>query len=177
MNKLIILRGPSGAGKSTIAKLLFKKTKNKTCLIEQDYYRFIFGSNDGGSRSNSDAIHKMIESNVLIALQEGYDVILEGILSVKSYAQTLENIFKKHPKENYIFYFDISLTETIRRHALRYDNKKYRYEKEGHKVWGEKEMKKWYPNAHKSNHQFEILIPENFSIKKTVQFIKKYSGI
>src|SRR3989344_5524593 len=117
--KLIILRGPSGSGKSTIAKIIFDSAKRKTVYIDQDYYRFIFKPSGGGSKSNGATIHKMILHNVVQALQDGYDVILEGILSVKSYGEVLEGIFKKHPKENYIFYFDVSFEETVRRHAMR----------------------------------------------------------
>ncbi len=165
--KLIILRGPSGSGKSTIAKMLFKNAGQKVCLIEQDHYRFIFKPAGGGSKANGATIHKMIKDNVLTALRDGYDVILEGILSVKSYGAVLESIFTEHPDENYIFYFDISFEETLRRHTTR-DPKENSF--------GEEEMKEWYPDAHRSNHELEKIIPETFSIKETVQFIEKTSN-
>ena len=130
INKFIVLRGPSGSGKSTVARRLFESAKQKTCLIEQDYYRFIFNPAGGGSRPNSDTIHKMIKLNVLAALDDGYDVILEGILSVKSYAELLNDIFRQHPKNNFMFYFDISFEETVRRHHT-----KPKYKKEGFRVY------------------------------------------
>ncbi|OQA03088.1 MAG: hypothetical protein BWY68_00840 [bacterium ADurb.Bin400] len=167
--KFIVLRGPSGSGKSTIAKILFDNAKRKTCLIEQDYYRFIFKPAGGGSKPNSDTIHKMITANVLAALENGYDVILEGILSVKSYSKVLDEIFAKHPRENYMFYFDISFEETVRRHHTKPARKK-----EG---FNECDMKEWYPGAHKSNHQLEKIIPETFSIKETVNYITEASGL
>lgn len=135
--KLIILRGPSGAGKSTVAKLLFDKAKNKTTLIEQDYYRYIFKPAGGGSKPNSSTIHQMIEHNVSAALEDGYDVILEGILSQKSYSKVLEEIFARHPEENYMYYFDISLPETFRRHKTRQVSQDFT----------ENDMKEWYPAA------------------------------
>lgn len=161
MSKLIILRGPSGSGKSTTAKELFSKAKNKICLIDQDYYRFIFRPAGGGSKSNTSTIHKMIESDVLIALEDGYDVILEGILSVKSYSGVLERIFTKHPSENYMYYFDISFDETVRRHAMR--------EKSGD--FSKEDMREWYPVAHKSDHRLERIISESSSLQETVDFI------
>ena len=85
-SKLIILRGPSASGKSTVATELFKKATRNTCLIEQDYYRFMFRPRDHGSKQNSATMHKMITNNVLTALSDGYDVIAEGIFSTKSYA-------------------------------------------------------------------------------------------
>ncbi|HUC87425.1 MAG TPA: AAA family ATPase [Candidatus Saccharimonadales bacterium] len=160
--KLIILRGPSGAGKSTVAKKLFENSQPKTALIEQDHYRFMFNPAGGGSKPNSDTIHKMIRDNALTALSDGYDVILEGILNIGSYGEVLEELFKRHPKENYIFYFDISFDETIRRHAIR--------RTPGHK-FNEADMKEWYPSAHKSGHEFEYIIPERFSAEETVRYI------
>jgi adenylate kinase family enzyme len=164
--KLLVLRGPSGSGKSTVAKLLFKDAARKTVLIEQDHYRFIFNPAGGGKKPNSDTIHKMIKNDTLIALGDGYDVILEGILSVKSYSKVLDDIFQKHAGENYIFYFNISFEETLRRHSTR-DIKPLEF--------GEKEMREWYLTAHKSNHDLEQVIPESFSLEETVQFIKERS--
>lgn len=166
-SKLIILRGPSGSGKSTIAKKLFDNAKRKTVLIEQDYYRFIFNPAGGGSKPNTDTIHKMIKSDTLIALEDGYDVILEGILSVKSYATVLEEIFEKHPKENYIYYFDISFKETVRRHAHRKEFMEF----------NEDSMKEWYPAAHRSNHRFEQIIPETYSFEETIKYISNTSRL
>jgi adenylate kinase family enzyme len=164
--KLIVLRGPSGSGKSTIAKALFKDAKRRTVLIDQDHYRYIFKPAGGGNKPNSDAIHKMIKANTLIALSDGYDVILEGILSVKSYANVLDDIFEQHPQENYMFYFDVSFEETVRRHDIR---------KTDEHRFGEAEMRAWYPAAHRSNHKLEKIIPEEFTFNETLDFVKKIS--
>lgn len=167
--KFIVLRGPSGSGKSTVAKKLFDKAKHKVCLIEQDYYRFIFRPAGGGSKPNSDTIHRMIKSNVLAALEDGYDVILEGILSVKSYEKVLDSIFSEHTEENYMYYFDVSFKETVKRHQT-----KPKVKKEG---FGEDDMRGWYPAAHKSNHQLERIIPESYSLEKTVETVLSESGL
>ncbi|AKM82354.1 TPA: hypothetical protein DD449_04655 [Candidatus Berkelbacteria bacterium] len=166
--KLIVLRGPSGSGKSTVAKIIFKEAQHKTVLIEQDYYRFIFNPPGGDMKPNTGTIHRLILHNTLEALKDGYDVILEGILSVKSYNGILEEIFRQHPQDNYIFYFDISLEETIRRHTTRPDKTL---------MFGEEEMRKWYPRAHKSNHELEQIIPEQYSVKETVKYIKQTAGL
>jgi thymidylate kinase len=164
--KLIVLRGPSGSGKSTVANILFRDAKRRTALIDQDHYRFIFKPPGGGTKPNVDTIHKMIKTNTLIALADGYDVILEGILNVRSYSQVLDDIFAEHPEENYMYYFDISLEETIRRHNLSKDKKN---------LFGEEDMRKWYTVAHRSNHALEQIIPESFSVEETVEFIKHTS--
>ena len=167
--KLIILRGPSGSGKSTVSKILFEKATNKVALIEQDHYRFIFKPAGGGSRANSDTIHKMIKNDTLIALRDGYDVILEGILSVKSYDRVLEEIFISHPSNNFMYYFDISFAETVRRHATRTITRGNSF--------GEEDMREWYPVAHKSDHPLERVIPESSSIDDTVNKILSDTGL
>lgn len=161
--KLIVLRGPSGSGKSTIAKMVFEQAKQKICLIDQDYYRFIFKPAGGGRKTNVETIREMIKANVLVALHNGYDVILEGILNVKSYGSTLNEIFAIHPKENYIFYLDVSFEETVKRHGTKPAEKVM--------AFGGEEMKEWYPSAGKLNHKAEIIIPEHFSIKETTDHI------
>lgn len=160
--KLIVLRGPSGSGKSTVSRLLFEKATHKIALIEQDYYRFIFKPADAGSMPNSDTIHKMIKNDVLIALKDGYDVILEGILSVKSYDKMLDGLFEAHAGDNYMYYFDISFNETVRRHATR---------KEKSRQFNEEDMKEWYPVAHRSNHKLENIIPESSTALETLNTI------
>jgi len=164
-SKLIILRGPSGAGKSTVAKKLFKQCKKPTLLIEQDYYRFIF--KPAGGKVNSKTIHKMIKENVLTGLSDGYDVILEGIFNVKSYKVTFSELFDIHPKNNFIFYFDISFKETIKRHRT----------KPNKDDWSETDMVDWYhPNDH-LGYEFEETISEDSSVDQTVTRIKTVTKI
>jgi predicted kinase len=157
--KLLILRGPSGSGKTTTAKAVFEKATSRIALIEQDYYRFIFKQSGDGSKSNSAAIHKMIKSDVLIALEEGYNVVLEGILSPKSYDKIIEDIMAQHRGETYIYYFDISFEETVRRHATR--NEDFKPE----------DMKEWFAVSYKSEVHTEIIITESSALEDTVSRI------
>jgi predicted kinase len=159
-SKLIILRGPSGAGKSTVAKELFGQAKEPTVLIVQDYYRFIF--KPAGGAVNSKAIHDMIKANVLIALEDNYDVILEGIFNVNSYKETFEDIFAVHELENYIFTFDISFEETLRRHRT----------KPNKDDWTEADMKDWYHPKDFMGYDFEHIVTEDLSEKEIVKSIK-----
>lgn len=101
-------------------------------------------------------------------MEDGYDVILEGILSVKSYSKILDEIFQVHADDNYMYYFDISFSETIRRHSTRPDKSQ---------DFGEVEMKEWYPVAHRSSHELEQIIPESFSLDDTVGFILDHSKL
>ncbi|MCD4654517.1 AAA family ATPase [bacterium] len=166
-NRLIIIRGPSGAGKSTVARKLFELATERTALIQQDYYRFIFNPAGGGSKPNSDTIHRMIEHNCTVSLEAGYDVILEGILSVKAYGSLLNRIIDAHKGTSYIFHFDVSFGETARRHETRQNTSDFSVN----------DMRNWYDVAHKSNHHLEQIIPECFSILETIEFIQKAVNI
>jgi len=165
-NRFVMLRGPSGSGKTTVARRLFDMAKKKTVMVQQDHYRFIFKPNGGGSKPNSEVIHQMIEHNCRCALQAGYDVILEGILSVQSYSNVLDAIIVDHAGPSYMFYFNVSLEETMRRHMTR-------------KEYGDftpEDMREWYSSAHRSNHELERLVPESFSVEDTLEFICKETG-
>jgi adenylate kinase family enzyme len=165
MSKLVILRGNSGSGKSTVARDLFAQAKKPTVLIEQDYYRFIF--KPAGGALNSKTIHKMIQASVLVALEDNYDVILEGIFNVKSWRVIFDEIFKHHPKQNYVFYFDISFEETIRRHRT----------KPNKDEWSEADMKDWYNPKDFMGYDFEHTIDEKSTKNETVKIIKKITNI
>ena len=160
--RLIVLRGPSGSGKTTIARLLFERADAPTCLIEQDHYRFIFTPAGGGSQANAGTIHRMIQHNVLSALADGYDVILEGILNVRSYGEVLDEIVVAHPSNNFLYYFDVSLPETLRRHASR---------RTPEHTFTEDDMRDWYPAAHSSHHELERVIPESSTAAETLRRI------
>ncbi len=157
-SKLIILRGPSGSGKSTVAKKLFEGVKRSTVLLQQDHYRFIFTQPRGLSPTGKE----MIFADVRIALKGGYDVILEGIFTTKSYTKYFEKLVKNHPNKNYMFYFDISFEETLRRHATR----------KTASMPSENEMRGFHAPKDYSKFAFEHIIPESSSLKQTVETIK-----
>lgn len=161
-NKLII-RGPSGSGKSTIAKRLFEQAEKKTCLIDQDHYRFIFNPAGGGSKTNIKPIRKMIKDNVITALNEGYDVILEGILNIKGYGKVINEIITLCPNNYHIFYLDVSFNESVKRHNTKPANKKAAFDEE--------DMREWYQSSQRLNHKSEKIIPETFSLQQSVDYI------
>ena len=157
--RLIVVRGPSGSGKTTVARRLFERAVRRVCLIEQDHYRFIFRPAGGGSLPNSATIHRMIEHNVMAALADGFDVILEGILSVRSYGPVLDRLFSAGVSEHFLYSFDVSLDETLRRHRTRVTTDC---------GFTEDDMRDWYPHAHPWGHELEQLIPESASLDDIV---------
>ena len=110
MTKLIIIRGPSGVGKSTVAKALMKRTKRPTVLVDLDHYRFSFVN---PPNHDHDLEYEMSGSDVLIGLKLGFDVIFDGNFTATAHDPFLEKLLSAHPEENYLFYLDASLNETL----------------------------------------------------------------
>lgn len=162
MSKLIIIRGPSGSGKSTVAKTLMERVTKPTALIERDYYMFMFKPD-----SRVDVPDKeLIESNILSCLKYGFDVIFEGNFKITTHQQLLDNLFKAHPNDNYVFYIDAGLEETLRRHNMRPE-----------KIITENKMKELYSFAVPMKHSSETIVPENSSLEETVSLIRKIADI
>lgn len=159
--RLIVLRGPCGAGKSTVAARLLATRRRPTALIEQDPYRFIFNVREGEAYSKT--VRQMIRDNVLAALGNGFDVILEGILSTKGYREVVATLFHQHPQNNHLFYFNVSFEETVRRrrHSGR--------AKAG--LFTEADMRAWYRPHDVLSYDFERVIDEGSTLDETVTLI------
>lgn len=147
MAKLIIIRGPSGGGKSTVAHLLHQQVIRKTALIEQDHYRHQMFNN---LHSELEAARQVMFAGILAALEHGYDVIVEGILSMGKYKTYFDELLQAHPTENYWFYLEVGFDETVRRHQTR--SKKQHF--------GKTEMREWYERAKPTGYPHEYLLPE-----------------
>lgn len=156
--KLIVLRGPSGSGKSTIAKAVRATQARPMAVIEQDYLRrILLKEKDVPNGLNIELIKK----TTLFLLDSSYDVIMEGIFDKKRYSKMFKEITEQHPTNNYFFYFDISLEETLRRHQY----------KPNQDDFGEREMRNWYKEKDFLNFVNEVIIPEEFSLEETVERI------
>src|SRR5215471_20662056 len=149
MTKLIIIRGPSGVGKSTVAKALMKRTKRPTVLVDLDHYRFSFVN---PPNHDHDLEYEMSGSDALIGLKLGFDVLFDGNFTATAHDPFLEKLFSAHPEENYLFYLDASLNETLKRHATK-----------SHPRISPDEMKEVYQYASPTGHEKEVIIPESSS--------------
>lgn len=151
---LIILRGNSGSGKSTTAKMLRQAAidrgcKRKIAIVEQDYLRrYILKEKESEGSDNID----LIEQTVIFALQRDYYVILEGILYSDRYKPMLQRLISS-TNDAYVYYFDVSLKETLRRHVLKPNAHEF----------GEKELREWYRQNDLLGLENEQIIRENLS--------------
>lgn len=152
-----MLRGNSCSGKSTIAKALREKANSNVALIEQDYLRrFILKEKETEGTDNIGLIKQTVE----FALSRGYNVILEGILYFPRYGKVLKELTDMCP-DNYFFYLDVSLDETLMRYATKPSGVEF----------GEKEMREWYKPNQQTGFANEKIIPESYSVKQTVSKI------
>jgi len=161
--KLIIIRGPSAVGKSTVAKALMNITKRPTVLVDLDHYRFSFVN---PPEKNHNLEYEMSASDVHIGLKKGFDVIFDGNFRAEERDPFLERLFNCHPNENYIFYLDASLPETLERHKT----------KTSPRISISK-MKEVYKFASPIGHKNEIVVPESSTLEQTIQTIVQVTGI
>ena len=156
--KLIVLRGPSGSGKSSAATLLRSYFDKPTALVGQDHLRRIILKEKDIPNGNN---HDLIKQVVFFALDRGYNVILEGIFDAERYEHMFEEILEQHPDDNYFFYFDVSLGETLRRHQTKPNKDDF----------GEKEIRQWFKEKDFLKCVDEVTIPELDSLEAVVERI------
>jgi adenylate kinase family enzyme len=157
-SKLVVLRGPSGAGKSTVAKILHERTAKKTALVEQDYFRHGMLNLP---HTNLEVARHIQFACIRSALEQGCDVITEGIMSMGKYKKFFDELLRTHTTENYFFYFDVSFDETTRRHETRAKSEHFTAE----------EMHEWYDRAAPSGYPNEHSIPEDYSAEQALELI------
>lgn len=162
--KLIIIRGNSGSGKSAVAERLREVLTGKVAVVGLDTLRRTILMEED-SLENTDIIG-LLEQTVTYCLEKGYTVVLEGILSKPKYKEVLVRLMEKAGCNVGVFYIDVSLEETVRRHK----NKAVADE------FGEEEMKSWYQPKNYLDIPGEVIIPEDSSLEETVALIQRVVG-
>ena len=113
---LIVLRGNSASGKTTIAGALQRELGRGTANIGQDHLRrVVLREHDVPGGDNIG----LIAQTVRYCTGKGYNVIVEGILVAEHYRDMLLEILAEHPGPTHVFYLDVPLEETVRRHGTR----------------------------------------------------------
>jgi predicted kinase len=162
MPKLIVVRGPSGAGKSAVAQQLFAGAKGPVALIELDHYRFMIRNQPAGARLE----YRLAESAIRIAMTGGFDVIFEGNFRGTANGNLPLPLLSFEHTAVHAFYLDVSLAETLRRHATREDQR----------ITAER-MKELYAYAQPLPVLAETMIPEDSTLGEAVAIIRRISGI
>ncbi|HHT7240254.1 kinase [Bacillus sp. JJ927] len=153
---LIIIRGNSGSGKSTVARQLQLLLKG-TLLVPQDVVRrdMLRVKDNVGNLSV-----ELIKQITLYGIGKMNYVIVEGILSTRKYKTMLTELIDIF-EESHVYYYDISLKETIARHKT----------KPNRDDFGEPEITAWYTNKDFLNSPNEKIISETMSVDETIKMI------
>lgn len=158
--KIIVLRGNSGSGKSTLAYALRQLTDPMAIVIEQDHFRQKIVAQKG--EEARDLTKKIIHSMIQIGLDSGRDIIVEGIFRRERWQDLFDEIVENYQADKYFFYFDISLDETMRRHATRLKRHEFDADK----------MQEWFKSKDFLNNINENIIDEQSSFEASLQQVK-----
>jgi predicted kinase len=161
---LLVLRGPSAAGKSTVASELASACVGKMAILEEDYFRRVVLQRKDEDRV---ACRRMLHASALAALESGFHVVLDGILNAGHYREMIADLADRTPGGTFLYYFDVSLEETLRRHQTK--------PIAGHVP--PSSLRDWYGAASPLGHPAEMIIPETFTPKQAMLFIQQTSGL
>ena len=157
--RLIVIRGNSGSGKSTVALALRGACGGRgVAWVAQDLVRrTILREKDRPGAINIGLIDQMTR----YSLDRGYHVVLDGILYAGHYEPMLAGLGQDHRGRSHFYYLEVSLDETIRRHATRPQAAEF----------GPDEMREWYRPRDLLAAVPERIIPEASTLDETVESI------
>jgi chloramphenicol 3-O-phosphotransferase len=147
MSNLLIIRGSGGSGKSTVGKILRNKLRGKTALLCPDTFYWDIC----GKENNSELVYEALNRLIDLYLGQGYNVILEGILSKKDENGNLMikkfiDIGGKFKANVRLFFLKVSLETAQKRDNKRGD------------LLGKENTKKYHEKSINSKHENEIEI-------------------
>lgn len=162
--RLIVLRGNSASGKSAAAQEIRDRYGRGIAIVGQDTIRrIILRDRDQPGAPNIG----LIDLTTRYALDQGYHVVVEGILYADHYGEMLRQLHSDHRGRSRCYYYDVSFEETLRRHATKPQAAEY----------GETEMRSWYRPRDFLPDIEECCIPEATSLGDAVDLIMTESGI
>lgn len=94
-------------------------------------------------------------------LDHGQHVVPDGILCAPRYRQTLSGLNRDHLGSSQFYYLDVSLDETLRRHAARPQATEF----------GPDDMRGWYCQRDLLSSIHERVVPEASTLQQTVALI------
>ncbi|PXY16720.1 kinase [Prauserella flavalba] len=153
--RLAIVRGNSGSGKSSVA-LAVRSHLGRTCAVAaQDVIRrTILKERDVPGGVNIG----LLSTVARYALDNGFHVIVEGILHAERYGDMLAELAADHRGRTGVYYLDVSFEESLRRHEARPQSGEF----------GAEHMREWYRERDLLGLAGEQLIPSASSLQNTV---------
>jgi predicted kinase len=161
---LIVLRGNSGSGKSTIAAEICARHGRGIALVGQDNLRrVVLREKDTPGGANIG----LIDAVARYALDHGFHVIIEGILYADRHAGMLDALRRDHHGLSRLYYLDVPLAETLRRHATRPQAAEFTAA----------QMTDWYRERDLLPGGIEEVIPATSTLDDTVRLVMAGTGL
>ncbi|MEU7116125.1 AAA family ATPase [Streptomyces sp. NPDC046182] len=114
--RLVVLRGNSASGKSSVAAGLRERFGRGLALVGQDNLRrVVLRERDRPGAANIG----LIDLTARYALDAGYHVVIEGILTAAHYGGMLARLRADHRGPTHGYYLDVPFEETVARHATK----------------------------------------------------------
>jgi len=160
---LIVLRGNSACGKSTVAASVQRELGRGTANVGQDHFRrVVLREHDVPDADNIGLIAHTIRYCTGI----GYNVIAEGIFLAEHYRDMLCGVIAEHPGPTHVFYLDVPLEETLRRHRRRPLGAELSTDK----------LREWYVPSDTLGVPGEIVLDGTADLARTVETITSTVG-
>ena len=152
--RLVIVRGNSGAGKTSVA-FAVRSHLGRTCaLVQQDVIRrTILKERDVPDGANIGLMSLVAR----YALDQGYHVLIEGILSAEHYSPMLTGLASDHRGTTTFYYLDVTYPESLRRHATRPQSAEF----------GAEHMAAWYRHRDVLDMLGERVVPQSSTLEQT----------
>lgn len=115
-SRLIIIRGNSGSGKSLLAQSIRAARPRGVALLGHDTLRREILHVRDRPQALSVAY---IDMSARFALDNGLDVVVEGILHSEIYGDMLTQLQRDHRGVTCAFVYELGLEETLRRHRTK----------------------------------------------------------
>jgi predicted kinase len=162
--RLVVLRGNSGSGKSSVAQALRAAYGRGVAWVSQDLIRrTILMEKDRPGGANIGLIDQVTR----YSLDNRYHVVLDGILYADRYESMLAGLARDHLGVSRFYYLDVSLGETLRRHALRPQSAEFSGDA----------MREWYRQRDLLTAIEEHVVPETSTLDETAALILAESGL
>ncbi|WP_371674937.1 AAA family ATPase [Streptomyces sp. NBC_01276] len=165
--RLVVVRGNSASGKSSVAAGIRDRFGRGLALVGQDNLRrTVLRERDRPGAANIG----LIDSVARYALDAGYHVLVEGILSADRYGTMLTRLLADHRGVSGCYYLDIPMAETLLRHATKADLA-YRAQVT------ERELRDWYRERDLLPGGVETVIGPDSTLDGTVDLIMRETGL
>ncbi|GAA2985756.1 kinase [Streptomyces drozdowiczii] len=165
--RLIVIRGNSASGKSSVAAALRERFGRNLAVVGQDNLRrIVLRERDRPGAANIG----LIDLTARYALDNGFHVVVEGILYADRYGPMLQDLVHAHRGISRCYYLDAHYSETVRRHATKADAEYLQHVTPDH-------LRDWFREKDLLPDALETVIEETSTLDDTTEQILRESGL